>query len=253
MAHIAAIVLILGLCLPQTLLGGVILEAGEIDSSKVEVGSYAEVIYGTGEKLSTARGYIRAVDAESLIISQGLGKRIAFELIRQLILAESSFAMDRLKKTTYIPPVRKESESRRVVGKLFSGVLGGGLFALAGGAIGINVGEDETYDPFVNSLIGGWVGYLVGVPIGMNQMDPHDRFTYSLVGSLIGGAASLAVFKMAENETVEKIWPAFVICPLIGSTIMSEFSRKSPEVRRVSIGLLPGPKGRLSAVATLRF
>ena len=84
-------------------------------------------------------------------------------------------------------------------------------------------------------------------------MDAHDRFTYSLAGSAIGGAASLAVFKMVENETAEKIWPALVICPLIGSTIMSEFFRKPLESRRVSIGLLPGPKGRLSAVATLRF
>ena len=134
MTHIVVIVLFLGLCLPQTLLAGVILEAGEIDSSKVEVGSYAEVIYGTGEKLSTARGYIQAVDAESLIISQGLGKRIAFELIRQLILQNHlSKWTGLIKKTTYIPPVKKESKSKRVVGKLFSGVLGGGLFALAGG------------------------------------------------------------------------------------------------------------------------
>ena len=44
MKHIAAIVLILGLGLPQALLAGVVLEAGEIDSSKIEVGAYAEVI-----------------------------------------------------------------------------------------------------------------------------------------------------------------------------------------------------------------
>ena len=70
MTHIAAIVLILGLCLPQALMAGVVLEAGEIDSSKVKVGAYAEIIYGTGErdqvsgkweKLDTAQGYIKAV------------------------------------------------------------------------------------------------------------------------------------------------------------------------------------------------
>ena len=70
MTHIAAIILILGLCLPQALMAGVVLQAGEIDSSKVEVGAYAEVIYGTGErdqvsgkweKLDTAQGYIKAV------------------------------------------------------------------------------------------------------------------------------------------------------------------------------------------------
>ncbi len=84
MTHIAAIVLILGLCLPQALIAGEVLQAGEIDSSKVEVGSYAEVIYGTGEKLSTARGYIQAVDAESLTIGRGLWKeQIAFERIQK--------------------------------------------------------------------------------------------------------------------------------------------------------------------------
>ena len=246
MARIAAIVLVL--FMPETIMAGMVLKTGEIDSSKLKVGAYAEVIYGKGEKLSTARGYIQAVDAESLTISQGLGKRIAFDRIRQLILAESSFAMDRFKKTTDILPVRKENKSRRVVGKLVGGVLGGGLFALAGGAVGINVGEDETYDPFVNSLIGGWVGYLVGVPIGMNQMDPHDRFTYSLVGSLIGGAASLPLLYIEED-----LWPALFIAPFVGAAIMSEFSRELPENRRVSIGLLPSPKGRLAAVATLRF
>ena len=263
MTHIAAIILILGLCLPQALMAGVVLQAGEIDSSKVEVGAYAEVIYGTGErdqvsgkweKLDTAQGYVKAVDAESLTISQGLGKRIAFERIQQLILAESSFEMDRLKKTTYILPVRKENKPRRIVGKLVGGVLGGGLFALAGGVIGMNVGdctEDDSFCELENFLIGGWFGYLVGIPVGMNQMDPHDRFTYSLAGSLIGGAASLAIF--AGEETEEKLWPALIICPLVGAAIMSEFSRELPENRRVSIGLLPGPKGRLSAVATLRF
>ncbi len=77
---------------PQTLLAGEVLKAGEIDSSKVKVGTYAEVIYGTGErdqvsgkweKLDTAQGYVKAVDAESLTISQGLGKRIAFDRIHR--------------------------------------------------------------------------------------------------------------------------------------------------------------------------
>ena len=263
MTHIAAIVLILGLCLPQDLIAGVVLQAGEIDSSKVKVGAYAEIIYGTGErdqvsgkwkKLEEAQGYIKAVDAEGLVISQGLGKRIAFEHMQQLILAKSSFEMDRLKKTTYIPPVRKESKSKRVVGKLVGGILGGGLFALAGGVVGINIGDcpsDASFCELENFSVGGWFGYLVGIPVGMNQMDPHDRFTYSLAGSLIGGAASLAIF--AGEETEEKLWPTLIICPLVGAAIMSEFSRKLPENRRVSIGLLPGPEGRVSAVATLRF
>ena len=263
MTHIAAIILILGLCLPQALMAGVVLQAGEIDSSKVEVGAYAEVIYGTGErdqvsgewkKLDTAQGYIKAVDQGSLTISQGLGKRIAFERIQQLILTESSFEMDRLKKTTNILSIKKENRSRRIAGKLVGGVLGGTLFSLAGGLVGINVGncpEDETYCEAGNFLIGGWVGYLVGVPIGMNQMDPYDRFKDSLAGSLIGGAASLVIF--TDEELAKYLWPVLFISPLVGAAIKSESSRKTPEVRRFSIGLFPGPKGRVSAFATLRF
>ena len=263
MRHIASIVLILGLCLPQAVMAGEVLQAGEIDSSKVKVGAYAEVIYGKGEKLSTARGYIQAVDTESLTISQGLGKQIAFEQIRQLILAESDREMDRLKKMTDtlsgIDNRRQGQNSTgggRIAKKLTGGVLGGALFALAGGAASAAISdctEDETFCKLGDSLIGGWFGYLIGLPIGMNRMDPHDRFTYSLTGSLIGGAASLAVFTMVEDETAENLWPTLVICPLIGAAVMSEVFRKPLENRRVSIGLLPGPKGRVSAVATLRF
>ena len=190
MRHITAIVLILGLCLPQALLAGEVLQASEID---------------------------------------------------------------RLKETTDTLSVKKENQSRRIVGKLASGVLGGSLIGLAVGSVTEKAGDDctGTFCGLGNSLFGGWVGYLVGVPIGISFFDPHDQFKDSLTGSLIGGAASLVIF--ADIELAEKLWPALVICPLIGAAIMSEFSRELPENRRVSIGLLPGPKGRVSAVATLQF
>ncbi len=182
MARIATIVLVLGMCMSETSLAGMIFKAGEIDSSKVEVGAY------------------------------------------------------------------KENKPRRIVGKLANGVLGGGLFALAGGAVGINVGEEETYDPFINALIGGWGGYLVGVPLGLSVFDPYDQFKYSLAGSLIGGVASLPLLYIEED-----LWPVLFITPFVGAAIMSELFRRPLEDRRVSIGLLPGPKGSVSAVATLRF
>ena len=114
MARMAAIVLILGVCLPEVLLAGVVLEADEIDSSKVRVGAFAEVVYGKGardpvsgewDKLVTARGYIKAVDAEHLTIALGRSfrknrkKRIAFARIERLIIAESGREMGRLKDT----------------------------------------------------------------------------------------------------------------------------------------------------------
>ena len=86
--------------------GSVVLEAGEIDSGKVRVGAFAEVVYGKGkrdpvsgewEKLVTARGYIKAVDAEGLTLRK---ERIAFARIQKLLLAKSSRDMERLRKTT---------------------------------------------------------------------------------------------------------------------------------------------------------
>ena len=49
MIQIAAIVLALSMCVPGKL-ARVVFKAGEIDSSKVEIGAYAEVIYEKGER-----------------------------------------------------------------------------------------------------------------------------------------------------------------------------------------------------------
>ena len=80
---------------------GVVLKAGAIDSSTVEVGAFAVVIHGQGERqpvsgewkiLATARGYIQAVDAETLTL--GLegdrgAKQIALNRIQTLVLIGS--------------------------------------------------------------------------------------------------------------------------------------------------------------------
>lgn len=76
----------------------VVLQAGEIDSSTVEVGALAVVVYGTGErhpvsgewaKLDTVKGYIKAVNQRRLIVGlepDGWSKWIALERIQTLIL-----------------------------------------------------------------------------------------------------------------------------------------------------------------------
>ena len=265
MTHIAVIVLILGLCLPQALIAGEVLQAGEIDSSKVQIGAYAEVIYGKGErdqisrewkKLDTARGYIQTVDAESLTIGRGLWKeQIAFERIQKLIMAESGREIDRLKETPDTLSVKKENGNLRMIKKLGCGALAGFLSGIVGTAIATAMGDcrSENLVCLVAPIaIGGGIGWVVGVPVGVSLCDPHDRFKYSLAGSLIGSTVSLAVLMMDER-IAEDLWPALVVSPLIGAAVMSEVFRKPLENRRVSIGLLPGPKGRLSAVATLRF
>ena len=262
MTHIAAIILILGLCLPQALMAGEILQAGEIDSSKVKLGAYAEVVYGMGErdqvsgtwkKLETAQGYIKAVDQGSLTIGRGLWKKqIAFKRIQKLILAKSGREIDKLKETTETPSMRMEYMPGRIVSKLVGGVLCGGLFGFVGGLVTGKVSCKKSDSGEICGLlafvVGGTIGYTVGVPFGVSVLDPHDQFMYSFAGSLIGGAAGIALTR-AEEE----LWPSLLICPLVGATILSELTRKSPEARRVSVGLLPGPKGRVSAVATLRF
>ena len=73
-----------------------VLTSGEIDSSKVEVGAYVEVTYYKGEKLETVRGYIKAVDSETLTIGRGLWQeQIAFERIQRLIVGASDLSIDR--------------------------------------------------------------------------------------------------------------------------------------------------------------
>ena len=110
MTRMAVIVLISGVCMPETLRAGVVLEAGEVDSSKVIVGAFAEVVYGRGkrdpvsgawEKLARIKGHVKAVDAESLTIGQRFWKKqIAFECIQKLIIAESGSEWDRLREAT---------------------------------------------------------------------------------------------------------------------------------------------------------
>ena len=77
---------------------GVILKGGQIDSSTVEVGAFAVVIHGQGERhpvsgewerLETARGYIQAINAETLTLSQGRDGRqnpMALDRIQTLVL-----------------------------------------------------------------------------------------------------------------------------------------------------------------------
>ena len=79
----------------------VVLEAGEIDSSTVEVGVFAVVVYEREEqnslpraraRLDTAMGYIKAVDQRRLIVGlepDGWSKWIALERIQALVLVSS--------------------------------------------------------------------------------------------------------------------------------------------------------------------
>ena len=99
MARLVALVLILGMYRPDTLLAGVVFEAGEIDSNAVQPGAFVEVIYGKGErhpdtgaweKLETVRGYLKAMDAERITIGGRFWKKeIAHERVQKLTVLDS--------------------------------------------------------------------------------------------------------------------------------------------------------------------
>ena len=107
MARIATIVLVLGVCMSETSLAGVVFEAGEVDSSTVKPGAYVEVIYGKGErdpvsgeweKLDTVKGYIKAIDSETLTIGERFWKKeIPLERIQKLTIPDTDREMDSAK------------------------------------------------------------------------------------------------------------------------------------------------------------
>ena len=145
--------------------------------------------------------------------------------------------------------------ARKLAVSALGGLGGGSLGSLLGVVLGHNFlgGRNCSGDQSCGlaaaygALLGGSIGYSVGTAVGVSLLDPHDRFTMSLIGSLLGlgGGVILA--------DAEDLWPSIFVGPVILSTWMSELSRKPPKARRFSVGLMPRSKGSLSAIATLRF
>ena len=143
-----------------------------------------------------------------------------------------------------------------MVAKLCAGALVGAGAGLAGaGFVLISAeanppkGELAGLAVAASAAIFGGIGYVIGVPVGVSRVDPHDQFIASLAGSLIGGGVGfMATIRQSDA------WPSVLICPLVGAVTMSELTRDaSLEARRLSVGLAPGPDGSVSARATLRF
>jgi len=88
------------------------------------------------------------------------------------------------------------------------------------------------------------IGTSVGFPFGMSAVDPYDSFPKTL----LAGVIPIGLWRMG----VSGFWPASIVS-VISSLMVSELSRKPPQDRRVSVDLVPAPKGGLSAIATLRF
>ena len=142
---------------------------------------------------------------------------------------------------------------KRIVKKLGVGVLGGCGGAVLGAALGaLGTGGGGAADgiPFV---LGGLLGYTAGTAVGVTRIDPYDHLISTLLGSVIGMAVGLKEMPNSFHiEEWSESWPVFAY-PVIGATIMSELSRYIPESSRFFLGLAPDRRGRLSAVAMLRF
>ena len=263
----------------EALRAEVVLEASEIDSSTVEVGALVVVVYereeqnplpGARARLDTARGYIKAVDQRRLIVGlepDGWSKWIALERIQVLVLVGSPSPDTMVRDSTQADSGRAEGQfqampdrisvrthdvgiGKRLAVKWGTGTLGGILFAGVGFLIGLDSDScDDDFEagtPFCipdDATRGMLIGYGAGTAVGVSMWDPHDRFIYSLAGSLLGTSVGLAL-KSPELMFASSLPMAI---------LASELSRSPPEARRFSVGLVPSPKGHLSAVATLRF
>ena len=278
-----------------------VLPAGQIDSSTVDVGALAVVVYEQGERhpisgawtqLDTVRGYIKAVDSRRLIVGlepDGWSKWIALERIQTLSLIGAPFSSSadrdrtRTRTTKRVQPAQAEPEAARsdslseqmeamvkryytkadnrealrIAKKVAAGTLSGVVFTAIG--TGVQAARWEDPDPYTPSdglegivffVQGLLVGSMVGFPIGVTLVDPHDSFAATLMGGLIPGLAGYTLIEVGGSPAIGVMMALF--SPII-SLHASEKSRKPPQDRRVSFGLAPTLNGGLSVVTQLRF
>ena len=215
----------------------VVLEAGEINSSTVEVDDFVIVVYGQGKqqptsgewaKLDTMQGYVKAVKRRVLVLSlerYGWPESIALERIQTLTLVD--------------PPASVRTDDmgvgKRIANKLAAGALlgSGGAFLLGSlGATGCSSGDTFCG---VGVLLGMVVGYPVATVVGVSMIDPHDRFLLSL-GESVGGLVMGSIIvpnNLALIDSLWELWPLFV-GSTVGATWASEWFRNPPNARSFS-------------------
>ena len=213
--RIATLVLIVGLCWPAAVWAEVVLAASD-DSLSVQIKTIET-------SLQAAVGDSANTTAESLLNSVFMGEPFRF-----------SAAISDSTKEDMRP-------DKRIFNKQIHGALGG----LGVGAI-IALGTSSAAEESAIILVS--ISYSLGTAIGVSKIDPHDRFIASLGGSVVGLIGGIGLTSISEV-----LFPSLLVGPIIGATIMSERSRKPPQARRISVDLIPDPRGRLSAIATLRF
>ena len=231
-------------------------QAGGIVFRSADAGSWGADWYG----LIVEQG--GRADVSHAVIRDGLrclyAQQGGFVRMDAVALANCGKPTDEQQSFTDSPDMllqrTEDRRGRRIAKKLGSGVLSGGVSGCVLGFILVNSagGEGDIEGIGANSafILGGSVGYLVGVGVGVSAWDPHNYFrslVSSLGGSLLGVGIGFVLSDMSES-----LYP-YIIVPPITATLASELFRKSPESDRFSVGLMPDARGNWSARATLRF
>ena len=226
--RVAALVLMAAVCGPSALRAGVVLEAGAIDSSSVAVGAFVVVIYGQGEQhpvsgewesLTTARGYIRAVDWERRQMTLALGRDrdrwpqpIALHRIQTLVLVSSPSpgsgigdrsAADKVETGPVVAStgdstervergVKNERTGIRIIKKVVAGTLSSIVLSaiIAERLFTLDPEPELESGPFGRGLavaVNLVYTNMIGFPIGVSSVDPHDSFYKTLLGGILGG------------------------------------------------------------------
>ncbi len=159
-------------------------------------------------------------------------------------------------------PFDIENKALRFLAKVAAGTASSIAFTAIGfGVVGHALSDgsysDDGLEGYGLLFASLYVGNLVGFPLGVSKVDPHDSLGKTLLGSGVaglGGLGILAVAVMTRSEALAHlgVMVSFAAPPIV-SIAMSEASRQPPESRRVSFGLSPTLNGGLSASATLRF
>ena len=143
-----------------------------------------------------------------------------------------------------------EDMTLRIAKKVAGGTVSCFAFTVLGlwGSGGDGSYSDSGLEGVALVLSTAAIGTSVGFPLGMSAVDPYDSFPKTL----LAGVIPIGLWRMGNSVEESGFWLASIVS-VISSLTVSELSRKPPQDLRVSVGLVPAPKGGLSAVATLRF
>ena len=190
---------------------------------------------------------------------------LIFSLCGLLVQPAQAEPLDSLTAKEMSPPFDIENEALRFFAKVAAGTASSVAFTAIGFGVvghalsplsGDSYSDDglEGYGLLFASL---YVGNLVGFPLGVSKVDPHDSLGKTLLGSGVaglGGLGLVAISVIARSEALAHlgVMVSFAAPPIV-SIAMSEASRKPPQDRRVSFALAPALNGGLSTSATLHF